>query len=325
MSAKESASAEKPKSRVWMLVLGLVCLGLFGYAAFKPTVEGDIAYGVGFYLIPAGVVALAFCAVASGARALQWRVFAFIYGSLIAGHVLGVQTQEQRARQMADNLKQAYANFAEQTAFEPGEMPKPLTVQPATSNLEGDHGVTEVLGKTMLNDLAAVQNEYLKALEGVGWMTLLDANRLRQDTGMRESRAIITAAEAVVREYRAKTFAVVESLPERVQRAPFSSDAVRREFLRGAAEGAATGRRSATASWDYEQQILLECQAVIDFLAKRQGLYEFKDGQVLFEEQSDADVYNAHTAKVNELIQEQSQLAKRASAEALEKLDASRR
>jgi len=324
MSAIESASVEKPKSRVWMWVLGLICLGLFGYAAFKPDVEGDIAYGVGFYLIPAGVAALIFCAVASGARESRWRVFGIIYGSLIAGHVLGVQTQEHRARQMADNFRQAVANFAEQTALEPGEIPKPITVQPATSNLEGDHGVIEVIGKTMLNDLALVQNEYLKAMEGVGWMTLLDADRLRQDTGMKESRAIITAAEAVVREHRAKSFAVIESLPDRAQRAPFRSDAVRREFLRGAEDGTARGRRNATASWDYEEKILLEYRAVIDLLATRQGLYEFGNGQVLFEEQSDADIYNAHMAKADELIHEQSDLAKRVSTEALEKLDAAR-
>lgn len=325
MSGIESASVEKPKSRVWMWVLGLICLSLFGYTAFKPDVEGNVAYGVGFYLIPAGVAALIFCAAASGARELRWRVFAIIYGSLIAGHVLGVQTQERRARLMNDNLRQAFTNFADQAALGPDETPKPMTFQPATSNLEGDLGVMEVIAKTTLNDIALMQNEYLKALEGVGWMTLFDADRLSKDTGMNDSRAIITGAEAVVRDYRARAFAIIESLPDRAQRAPFRSDAARRDFLRGAQNGQVAGRLNATASWDYEEQILFEYRAVIELLAKRQGLYEFgDDGQVLFEEQSDADVYNAHMAKANELIEGQSDLAKRANTEVLEKLDAAR-
>src|SRR5262245_47738796 len=170
MSAVENSPVEKPKRLVWTWVLlGLICLGLFGYAAFKPNIEGDIPYGIGFYFIPAGVCALVFCAAASGARQLQWRVFAIIYGSLIAGHVLGVQRQQQRARQMADNMRQAYTNFVEQVAVDPNEVPRPITLQPATSNVDGDAGVMEVIGKSLMNDMALLQNEYLAALEGVGW------------------------------------------------------------------------------------------------------------------------------------------------------------
>jgi hypothetical protein len=305
-----------------MWVLGLICLGLFGYAAFKPDFAGNIAYGMGFYLIPAGIFALVFCVVSSGAREMRWQVFGFIYGSLIAGHGIGVLTHEQQGRQLADNLKQSLTTFAEQTTLEPNEIPKPIALSPATSNLEGDMGIAEVVTKTLLNDMALLHNQYLEALEGVGWMTLLDPERLSKDEGMKDSRAILTKAEAVVGKYRTATFAIIDSLPERAKQAPFRSDLTRRQFTKGAEAGREKARQNHTTTWDQELQIMHEYGAVIDLLTKRQGHYEFDEKhQVLFEEQSDADNYNAHMDKADELIQAQSEVTKRAQAEALKKLD----
>jgi hypothetical protein len=156
-------------------------------------------------------------------------------------------------------------------------------------------------------------------------MTLLDTDRLSKDKGMKDSRAILASADAVVREYRAKTFAIIDSLPERARQAPFRSDVTRRQFTKGAEAGQAKARQNNTATWDYELQIVQEYGAVIDLLAKRQGHYEFDaNRQVLFEDQADADLYNAHMTKANEVIQAQSETAKRAQAEALKKLDAAR-
>ena len=79
-----------------------------------------------------------------------------------------------------------------------------------------------------------------------------------------------------------------------------------------------------TAMWEYEVQIMQEVAAVIDLLAKRQGHYKFDEDQVRFEEQSDADIFNAHMTKVGELGQAQSEIRKRATTEALNNLDATR-
>jgi hypothetical protein len=324
MSAGESASVERPKSTVWMWVLGLVCLSLFGYRAFAPTLEGDLAYGIGYYFIPAGIGALIFCRVFSDARNVQWRVFGIIYASLIAGHTIGLQNQEQQARRLADNLRQTYTDVAKQFAIEPDEIQRPITLQPPSSSLDGDFGVSEVMVKTFLNDMALAQNEYLKALEDAGWMTLLDGDRLSRDAGLKDSQAIVAASEAVVREHRAKSFAIIDSIPARIQQATFSSDDVRRGAVKGAEAGQVNARRNSTAMWEYEVQIMQEVAAVIDLLAKRQGHYKFDEDQVRFEEQSDADIFNAHMTKVGELGQAQSEIRKRATTEALNNLDATR-
>lgn len=287
MTAEEVGPVTKPVSRIWMWVLGFLCVGFLGHAAFKPTFEGNFAYGVGFYLLPALLVSGGFWALSPSARRVRWRVFGIIYGSFLVGHFVGMQAQQQQAIEFAGNIKQVMTDFASQTS---SDSTGPIAIRPATSNLSGYMGVAEVTMKSLMNEAATVHNEYMKALEQAGWMTLLDPARVKRDKGLVESRAIVANATAVVERYRPKAIGVYDTMQQKAALAAFRSDSFRREFLDGVNKGVATGKKNTVASWDYEARILKEYGAVVELLARREGHFEIAaDNQVVFEADADAD------------------------------------
>lgn len=327
MSVAENAAIEQPKeSRGWMWALGFVAILLLGYSV-SHQVEGahNFAYSVGFWLIPIALVTWAFSAVFKASREFRYHVFGVLYGSALIGSYFGSLMQKEEANRALDSMKASMTNYANQVATGPDEMPKKIELQPVTATVSGDLGVMEMVTKQLLNDAATLQNSYLKALEESGWMKLLDPNRLRQDSGMKESLRIVNTTKAAVQEYRGKSAAILDSLPERAKTAPFRSESSRRQFLQGAERGQISARANNAKTWDFEQAIIEEYSAVIELLARRHGHYTFdKDSNVLFESDVDVETYNNHMAKADELIKQQGEHVKDTQANAIKKFDQSR-
>lgn len=327
MSVTESAAIEQPKeSRGWMWALGLAAILLMGHGVSQQ-VEGtqNFAYSVGFWLIPIALGTWIFCAVFKASREFRYHVFAILYGSALIGGYFGSLIQTEEANRAMDSMKASMTNYSNQLATDPDEMPKRIELQPVTATASGDMGVIEVVTKQLLNDAAMLQNSYLKALEDSGWTMVLDVDRLKKDLGMKESLRIVEATKAVVQEYRGKSEAILDSLPERARAAPFRSESSRRQFLQGAEKGQVTGRANNAKTWDFEQAIIQEYSGIIELLARRQGHYEFdKDNNVLFELDSDIETYNNHMAKADELIKQQAEHVKNVQANAIRKFDQSR-
>jgi hypothetical protein len=327
MSVIENPAIEQPKeSRAWMWALGVAAVLLLGHGVARQ-VEGlqNFAYSVGFWLLPIALGTWIFCAVFKASREFRYRVFAILYGSALVGGYLGSLIQKDEANRAMDSMKASMTNYANQVATDPHEMPKQIELQPVTATASGNMGVMEVVAKQLLNDAATLQNSYLKALEASGWTSILDVERLKKDAGMKESLRIVEATKTVVQEYRGKSEAILDSLPERAKAAPFRSESSRRQFLQGAEKGQVAGRANNAKTWDFEQAIIQEYSGIIELLARRQGHYEFdKDNNVLFESDADIETYNNHMAKADELVKQQGEHVKNVQANTIKMLDQSR-
>lgn len=326
MSVTEGAALEQPKaSNVWLWVLAVICVGLLGHGIAKQQdTLGNLAYSIGYWVIPTLVITLLFNAVFKASRDFRWKIFGVLYICAIVGSNIGYRIQQQEAGVMMSSLKESMTSFAEQTNVgDPKALPQRIELQPVTAKASGDLGVVELVSKQLLNDMANAHNEYLAALEGAGWMSLLDAERLKSDTHMQESLRIIQRSEQVMKAHRQKAFAIIESIPDRAQQAPFRSETARRQFLKGLDVGLVKGRENAEISWGYEAQIIQEYKGIIELLARRWAHFEFDaENNVLFESQSDADDYNARMARVDEITKKQAEAAQKAQNAALQKFDA---
>jgi len=329
MSSVESAAVEQPKpSRVWIWVLGFLALSLIGHGIGKQEeTMSNFGFGVGFWLIPIALGTLVFVAIFKASREYRWRVFAVLYGCALVGHYIGGHFQRNDEAKAMAGMRESLVSMLEQVnAGDPNAVPRPIDLQPATSSATGDLGVTEILTKQMLNDAAATHNEYLKALENAGWMGILDSARLAKDPSMEDSLAIVERTEAIVKEYRAKGFAIIDSMPQRVAQAPFRSETARRQVAKGMEAGLTRARLNNTINWDYEEQIMEEYRGIIELLARRRGKYAFQpDGTVVFESVEDVETYNAHMSRADEIIRRQAEAMQKQQADALKKLDAASR
>lgn len=324
MTAVENAALEQPKpSRVWMWVLGVIALGLLGNAVtFQAQGVNSFAYSTGFWVVPVALGAALFCAIFKSSREFWYHVFAVMYGSAVVGAWIGTTIQQQEAAKAMSGMRESLTTFANQMSGDLNAPAQRVDLQPVTTSASGDMGVMEIVTKQLMNDAAAAQNAYLQALEQARWSMLLDVERLRKDTTMTESREIIEATTKVVKEHRAKSLAIFDTLPERVKNAPFKSEAARRQFMAGAEQGMINGRRNGTKTWDYEEAIIREYAAVIDVLTQA-GRYEFdKDNNVLFDNDASIEAYNQHMTTAQRLTEEQAAHIKSAQAAAFKKFDA---
>lgn len=307
-----------------MWVLGVVGFAFLGYAvARQRQLTGGIAYGIGFWLIPTALCAVAFCWIFKAARAQRWQVFGVLYGCALAGHAISHQFQEQETLKAMDSIKASMTHYSEQQNL--GGVPRPIELQSVTASAKGDIGVMEVLTKQFLSDATAQRNEYLAALEQAGWTRILDPERLERDPTMQESRAIVEASRAVVQQYREKATVLLDSLPERTRKAAFRSDAARRSFLQGAESSNARNRANNERNWNYEEAIVAEYAGVIELLAKIPGRYQFQDdGSVVFETNEAVEIYNGHLTKADELIKAQAKAMTQHQAAAMKRFDEAR-
>ncbi|HEY5756223.1 MAG TPA: hypothetical protein VIU34_10380 [Steroidobacter sp.] len=259
-------------------------------------------------------------------RSRPWVWVLGVLAASLAGYAaqrIGRQPDEGEAVKAIDSMTASIEHLAEQKKF--GADDGPIELQAVTASAKGDMGVVELLTKQFINDAAAQYNEYLKALENAGWMSVLDAERLKKDPTMMESRAIVAASQAVVKEYREKSLTLLASLPERAKQATFQSEEVRRGFLKGVASSSVVTLKNNEQNWNHEEAIVADYAAVIELLARLQGHYQFgEDGGLVFETDEAVEIYNGHMTKANELIAAQAESMKQQQSSALKKMDEAR-
>jgi len=324
MSVDGSDAVEQPKSGyAWKWVLGVVALGLVAHGVL-PQADGvnNFAYSIGFWLIPLVLFTLVFCAIFKASREYRYQVFVIAYGSALVGSLIGSAILRVEANKAMGGMRESFVSFTDQVNTDPNAPVKPIEMQPVTATASGDMGIMEVVTKQLLNDAALMQNAYLKALDEAGWPKILDVERLKQDPTLKESRAIVAAAKEVMQEYRAKSLAIFDSLPERVTNAPFKSESNRRQFLKGAETGRINGRINTVKNWEFEEGIINGYAGVIEVFAQAKGKFQFDaENNVLFESDADAEAFNRHMSQVQTIIEQQSQHMTSIRDAALKKFD----
>lgn len=59
--------------------------------------------------------------------------------------------------------------------------------------------------KEFIDRFVAQRNDYLLELEAIGWNSILDAQRVKNDTTLSESKVMIARAKAIIDKYEKKT------------------------------------------------------------------------------------------------------------------------
>lgn len=74
-----------------------------------------------------------------------------------------------------------------------------------TPKAGGEFGEMERFVKEFIDRFVAQRNDYLLELEAIGWNSILDAQRVKNDTTLSESKVMIARAKAIIDKYEKKT------------------------------------------------------------------------------------------------------------------------
>jgi hypothetical protein len=177
------------------------------------------------------------------------------------------------------------------------------------SRSEEDSQTAAVINR-FLEDLAQTgtqaRQDYLGAMNAVGWNTLLNADRLAQDEDFTETKKILTEAEALVAKYAKQSSDNFDQTPVLARNLDIPERA-KAEFITGWEQGAGATREKLQRVWALEKQVLGHFRDATALLADR-DTWAPANGQIQFQEQEALDAFNTLMAKIQSDAAEQQEI-----------------
>ena len=227
---------------------------------------------------------------------------------------IGLIAIKSCAQSQCDNA--AIAQSTEETIASAQQIESTDTTQKA--KYESDE--IEKFMKTIMNKAASQQHDYSLELDAIGWANVLDFDRIKQDQDLTESKILIRKAKNIVKKYKTQFHELLSSAKIDIGSLNISEDS-KNEMLRGFEETESEARSQMDARYDLDGKIISEVESIMTLLSERKGRWEIKDGNILFEEQSDSDAFNSHIAAIQEYAAKEQAAHKKAAREATNRLN----
>ena len=142
-------------------------------------------------------------------------------------------------------------------------------------------------------------------------MTILDANRLKNDKALTESRNILRKTKEVMQRYRAKQSSWLES--ERLRISGFNvAPKLKHEMFQAFDKSVKEAQPKIDREWDLEEKIVSEVENIIDLLKEKADSWTVVEGKILFQAGQDVEKYNAFMRNIQRYATEEEQIKKRA-------------
>lgn len=308
---------------MWIVGLSIMCLGVFGYGIANST-NGipDPAYIAGQSLVYALLLWAVFSVIflrsqGSGARAVA---FAALFLAFFTGDLVAASYQRQQVATVASSIQEEVNRVAAAQQDADGFPKRIERVKNESPKAAGDLGVMERFIKEHIDRLVAQQNDYLLELEAIGWNSVLDVSRIRNDPRMADSKLILERAKAIVAKYEKKSLDQLDGMATRIN-ALNISDSNKRDMLAGLEKNMGKSKKRFQDQWTLEKEVVAQFESAVLMLAAR-NKWVLDGEQILFYNDSDAERFNLYIANIERLGQQQEKIQHDALVEANKKLDA---
>lgn len=176
-----------------------------------------------------------------------------------------------------------------------------------TQKASGEFGKLEKFTKDFMNEGIALQNDYMKELETIGWMGVLDPNRIKADTSQNEGKEIIAKIKAIIPEYKNKQYALLDGAKDKINRLDIS-ESTKKGVLEGYNNTVANGKENITKLYDLEMQIVELIEKSLILLQTNPDAWMAENNQATFLDETLLKEYNGYMSDVTKLSAEQERI-----------------
>jgi len=177
----------------------------------------------------------------------------------------------------------------------------------ASDSATGSARVIQEWVAEVFNDSMSTQRDYIRELESVGWMTILDGDRLQRDVGQVESAEIIADARIVADKYERQSVQQAENARDSLVNLDLTA-VEKKASLDAYDERIAGTTDSRNEIWGLEHQVIDDIEKIVATLDRAQGRWSVQNSQMIFDTQDDADEYNLHFNNMLERLERQEKL-----------------
>jgi hypothetical protein len=174
--------------------------------------------------------------------------------------------------------------------------------------------------QSLMTEMAAVQSDYVNALDAAGLSRLLDASRVSEDTGFVESRRMLRELSSVVLAHRERAFSLMKNASSRFKGVSFDyvSEAA---AMKGFEEGMANVLPLLEENWNLELAVMNDFGALIDHLELTRRRWSVANGHFAFQLEGDLAGFNEIMDRMDAATARQEEIRKGAFNNALSKFE----
>lgn len=228
------------------------------------------------------------------------------------------QTRQDQAA-LTKELRGAYAAMSQSA-----EGSEPLPALESSAPVGRESAEIQAFMNSYFNKAIAQHNDYMAELEAIGWNRVLDPDRIQQDAGLVESRAIVSRAKVTVAKFRQRSHALFEEAAVLVN-AMDTNSGMKRGFVTGFRKSSSKGNDDAMRVWAMEAEIVATTEQIIQLLSDPRVSWAFESEQFVFADDQSLALFNGYVDRINELVrlEQEIQSANRARVKQnLEQLEA---
>jgi hypothetical protein len=190
----------------------------------------------------------------------------------------------------------------------PGATSEEMAVEEAQLSAAEYEKLTEFI-RGFVEEDEKLSRRYGEAMEAAGFGRLVESTRLGADSGLKESRALVSEARKIAERFRDEAKKHYAGLPERVKGSDLGREA-KHALLGNSDAGVPKIAERAGLAWSLEISKIEKVGEVIDFLAESPGRWVVEGDELMFRNEADLKTYQAKWAEVEKVGAKQSELKK---------------
>jgi hypothetical protein len=311
ISTVSAADLMTQPDRRWVLTLASICGVILAYGAFISTNKnGDVAFLVGENAVYGLFIFVVFRAITGRKSAqLSGLALAAVVASLVAANLIGAARQNAPVERSNARLRQGISSIVDSSLDAQGN-PKIIDTVLDTKKIEsGEAGERERLLKTYLNRVVELRNDYVRGMRAIGWLEIMDPNRVAKDPGLAQSFEMLDKATGLLETFKEKVHALQASTRQEIDTLAVE-DSTKTKMRRGFDEGLRLSPWEAL--FDIQAKGFTEYRALLQQLKDTQGRWAVNNGKFYFQRTQDLAAFQAH-AEVIDKYTEQGQTLEQAS------------
>jgi hypothetical protein len=294
-------------SQVWIVSLVAICVGIITYGYFYSKNDtGDFAFLFGQNLVYCFLIWGIFHIIIGKKenKANGFISFALILCSLMLSSFIGYSHEKKELSNAVSEIQKGFSELSNSATDSQGVPQRIENNIDTTPVAKGVYGEIERYMKSVMNQGNSYRNDYFLELEAIGWLKILDSDRLKNDITLMESKFIIKNTRNIIEKYKSITDTLLSKARDDIKNINVS-ESQKRQLEKGYDKGLIKAKADADATWSLELAIHGEFEKIINLLSARKGSWVIENGQILFKNESDLNFFNSCIASIQDLKAQQ--------------------
>lgn len=164
----------------------------------------------------------------------------------------------------------------------------------------------------LMNDFAergrSLSDSYQNDLKSIGWQSLLDPTRLKNDVGLAATRTMIREARHTFEDYRGKMATFLDSMMGRARQLD-AAGVLEPGVLKGVEAGRVRYNQRIDDATRLEEKKISEFEGICALLSSGRN-WQVVDGKIRFSDDEDLRRYNSHIHAIQEDARQQQEISR---------------